>query len=63
MHRRRFIAAAIAGLTVAPALPTFAQTPAAGFEVLDVALVRYRSADDSGIRTTVPEQALERTQT
>jgi hypothetical protein len=58
MHRRRFIAAAIAGLTVAPALSTLAQTPAAGFEALDVALVRYRSADDSGIRTMVARASL-----
>jgi hypothetical protein len=54
MHRRRFIAAAIAGLTVVPTVSAHAQTPSAAFEALDVALVRYRAEkDDSGLRTIV----------
>src|SRR5690606_1159260 len=54
----RFVAAVVAGLTVVPALSAWAQTPAAGFEARSGTLVRYRSDDDSGIRSIVSRVSL-----
>ncbi len=58
MHRRRFVAAVVAGLTVVPAISVHAQTPDPGFEARSVALVLYRADDDSGIRSIVSRVSL-----